>query len=116
MFAFSKHGVAVLTFAMAQAQLIPTPSRADGCTTTSNITQTMYPTPPYWPQCEFDGTLHVYPSYVTATTSVDCHGCDHIRVQTVPLVHCPFMHITASTSETTPSTVHKTVCLSTPAP
>lgn len=104
--------VAAMAFATARAHLVPSP--AGGCTTTSNITQTMFATPPYWPTCEFDGTLRRYPSSVTETTSVDCAGCDHVRVQTVPLVYCPNMRVTATTSETTPSTVRKTVCLSTP--
>lgn len=105
--------VAATAFATARAHLVPSPA---GCTTTSNITQTMFATPPYWPTCEFDGTLRRYPSSVTETTSVGCGGCHHVRVQTVPLVYCPNMRITATTSETTPSTVRKTVCLSTPSP
>ncbi|OAA70392.1 hypothetical protein ISF_02366 [Cordyceps fumosorosea ARSEF 2679] len=79
------------------------------CTTTLNITQTRFATPPYWPQCEFDSTMREYPSTTTTTTSLDCHGCRHIRVQEVPFVYCPYWHYTASTSETTPYTVHETV-------
>ncbi|TQV90687.1 hypothetical protein V2A60_006898 [Cordyceps javanica] len=114
----------------AQAHTIPTPSPSGGgggaeveeegkasrCTTTLSVTQTMFPWPPYWPQCVFDGTARAYPSTVTATTSVDCHGCDRVRVQVVPVVYCPYMHITASASETTARTVHETVCLATPVP
>ncbi|KAM3566229.1 hypothetical protein ARSEF4850_000819 [Beauveria asiatica] len=87
-------------------------SRGGGCTTTSTTTQTMSPTPPYWPQCEFDSTLRAYPSTVTATTWVDCHECEHVLVKTVPRVYCQNMRITAtaSTRETTPYTVHETVC------
>ncbi|OAQ97210.1 hypothetical protein LLEC1_05636 [Akanthomyces lecanii] len=108
------HGlVAAMAVAAAQAHLIPAPA---GCTTTSNITQTMFATPPYWPTCEFDGTLHQYPAYVTETASVDCGGCDHIRVQTVPQVFCPNKFFTATVCEETPYTVQKTVCLPTPAP
>ncbi|KAM3504423.1 hypothetical protein MY10362_003584 [Beauveria mimosiformis] len=90
-------------------------SSRGGCTTTSTTTQTMSPTPPYWPQCDFDSTLRTYPSTVTATTWVDCHECEHLFVETVPRVYCQNMRITAtaSTRETTPYTVHKTVCLPT---
>ncbi|PMB65339.1 hypothetical protein BM221_008695 [Beauveria bassiana] len=86
-----------------------------GCTTTSTTTQTMSPTPPYWPQCEFDSTLRTYPSTVTATTWVDCHECEHLFVKTVPQVYCQNMRITAtaSTRETTPYTEHETVCVPT---
>lgn len=107
----AKLGLAALAVAIAQAHTIPTPS---GCITTSNITQTMYSTPPYWPECEFDSTETAYPSSVTSTTSVDCHGCQHIHIQVVPAVHCPFEQITAYATVTTPYTVHRTVCMTTP--
>ncbi|EGX91520.1 hypothetical protein CCM_05678 [Cordyceps militaris CM01] len=86
----------------------------DDCTSTLRITQTMFATPPYWPQCVFDPTMRWYPATETATTAVDCGGCAHLRVRTVPVVYCPFMHATAETTETTPRAVHETVCLPTP--
>ncbi|KAM3515919.1 hypothetical protein MY11210_000459 [Beauveria gryllotalpidicola] len=114
----SKLLLALLALTTAQAHSSssnpPAPSR--GCTTTSTTTQTMSPTPPYWPQCEYDSTLRTYPSTVTATTWIDCHECEHLFVKTVPRVYCQNMRITAtaSTRETTPYTVHRTVCLPTP--
>lgn len=86
-----------------------------GCTTTLTLTQSRLPTPPYWPQCSWDGTLSIYSSTVTVDSSIDCRGCSDVRVTAVPVVHCPAMIITASVQVATPSTEHRTVCLATPA-
>ncbi|KAM0463519.1 hypothetical protein ACHAO4_000236 [Trichoderma viride] len=86
------------------------------CTTTLTLTQSRLPTPPYWPQCSWDGTLSIYSSTVTVESSIDCHGCSDVRVTAVPVVHCPAMIITASEHVATPSTEHRTVCLATPTP
>ncbi|PNP39026.1 hypothetical protein TGAMA5MH_09252 [Trichoderma gamsii] len=86
------------------------------CTTTLTLTQSRLPTPPYWPQCSWDGTLSIYSSTVTVESSIDCHGCSDVRVTEVPIVHCPAMIITASEHVATPSTLHRTVCLATPTP
>ncbi len=89
----------------------PTPAQDTGCTTTSTVTQTRYSTYPFWQQCEFDGTARIYPSTVTALSSVDCNGCQQIQVRYTPLVNCPLERITATKTETTASTRVKTVCL-----
>ncbi|EGR52874.1 uncharacterized protein TRIREDRAFT_102851 [Trichoderma reesei QM6a] len=60
-----------------------------GCTSTMTLTQSRLPTPPYWPQCSWDGTLSIYSSTVTVTRSVDCRGCANVRVTEAPVVHCP---------------------------
>lgn len=105
--------IMALTVARAQ-NTTPTPSSTvDGCTTTSTITQTLYAAPPYWSACQYDPTYHIYPSSVTTTTSVDCHGCSHLQIKLVPNVFCPAMTINATATETTPFTAHTTVCSST---
>lgn len=91
-------------------------TRAHSCVTTSVTTQTMLPTPPYWPVCSFDGTARIYPSVVTATSSVDCHGCDEIWVRVEPAVFCPNMPITATHTESTALTVTRTSCASSVTP
>ena len=72
----SPQGLLLLTLVcarLAAAQENRDPSK--GCTSTLILTQSRLPTPPYWPQCSWDGTLTVYPSTVTIGRSVDCDGC-----------------------------------------
>ena len=80
------------------------------CVTTMTITYSRLPTPPYWPQCSFDGTERVYTATTTATRAVDCHGCDQVAVSAWPKVHCPAKVITTSVTEATPLTIRETVC------
>ncbi|OTA06713.1 hypothetical protein A9Z42_0074740 [Trichoderma parareesei] len=79
------------------------------------LTQSRLPTPPYWPQCSWDGTLSIYSSTVTVTRSVDCHGCANVRVTEAPVVHCPAKIISTRVRVETPSTTYWTVCSVTPA-
>ncbi|UNI20435.1 hypothetical protein JDV02_006523 [Purpureocillium takamizusanense] len=88
----------------------PTTTTTTGCITTMTVTYSRLSTPPYWPQCSFDGTERIYTSTVTETHSIDCHGCHQVAVRGWPELHCPAMIITASVTEATPSTKHKTVC------
>ncbi|KAH8131377.1 hypothetical protein FP744_10003738 [Trichoderma asperellum] len=89
-------------------------AQAANCTTILTLTQSRLPTPPFWPQCSWDGTMSIYSSTVTVERSVDCHGCSNVRVTEVPVVHCPAMIITASEHVATPSTSYRTVCSETP--
>ncbi|KAL3960558.1 hypothetical protein ACCO45_005675 [Purpureocillium lilacinum] len=57
------------------------PRTATDCITTMTITYSRLPTPPYWPQCSFDGTERIYTSTVTASHAVDCHGCNQVAVR-----------------------------------
>ncbi|UKZ58982.1 uncharacterized protein TrAtP1_000304 [Trichoderma atroviride] len=107
--------LALLGANLATAQQNEVAPRAN-CTTTLTLTQSRLPTPPYWPQCSWDGTLSIYSSTVTVERSIDCHGCSDVRVAVTPIVHCPAMIITASVHVATPSTEHRTVCLATPTP
>ncbi|PTB67592.1 hypothetical protein BBK36DRAFT_3601 [Trichoderma citrinoviride] len=86
-----------------------------GCTTTSTLTLSRLSTPPYWPQCSWDGTLSIYSSTATATRSVDCHGCTDVRITAVPAVHCPAKIISTIVRVGTATTTYKTVCSVTPA-
>jgi len=86
------------------------PTSAAGCTTTMTITVSRLSTPPYWPQCSFDGTERIYSSTVTMSHAVDCHGCNNIQVRYEPIVHCPANIITATAKESTPYTAHRTIC------
>lgn len=85
-----------------------------GCTSTLVLTQSRLPTPPYWPQCSWDGTLTLYPSTVTINRSVDCDGCAAVQVTEVPRVHCPAEIVSTSVYATTPLTLYRTVCSATP--
>ncbi|KAL7902629.1 hypothetical protein HDV63DRAFT_399686 [Trichoderma sp. SZMC 28014] len=108
---------AVLFLALLGANLATAEEhKAANCTTTLTLTQSRLPTPPYWPQCSWDGTLSIYSSTVTVERSIDCHGCSDVRVTEVPVVLCPAMIITASERVATPSTLHVTVCSATPTP
>ncbi|UKZ54651.1 hypothetical protein TrVGV298_008463 [Trichoderma virens] len=100
--------------AMADEDIvIPTKS---GCTSTMTFTQSRLPTPPFWPQCSWNGTVTAYPSTVTVTGSVDCDGCTDVRIVQVPIVHCPVMIISTVIRVSTPSTLYRTVCSATPTP
>ncbi|KAL6871246.1 hypothetical protein J3F83DRAFT_734744 [Trichoderma novae-zelandiae] len=90
------------------------PLQASGCTSTLTLTMSRLPTPPYWPQCAWDGTLSVYSSTVTLPRPVDCGGCADVRVTEVPVVHCPARIISASVRVSTPTTTYRTVCSLTP--
>lgn len=90
--------------------LIGASPAAAGCTTTMTVTQARLPTPPYWPQCSWDGTLRIYPSTATVTRAVDCHGCGAVAVRVTPVVHCPAMIIETTVTEATPTTRARTVC------
>jgi len=106
--------MARITVAMATLALLTTafgqPTPTEACTTTMTTTITRLPTPPYWPQCSFDGTERIYSSTVTMSQAVDCHGCNNIQIRYEPIVHCPNQIITATATEKTPYTVHRTVC------
>ena len=91
---------------------LPSPT-GTGCTTTMIISQTRASTPPYWPECSFDGTERIYAATQTVTNRVDCHGCHNVEIDYEPLVHCPAMIITATSSESTPTTTYETLCSST---
>ncbi|KAL6910297.1 hypothetical protein GGI43DRAFT_6785 [Trichoderma evansii] len=111
--------LALLSANLATAEENQAASQANSpvnCTTTLTLTQSRLPTPPFWPQCSWDGTMSIYSSTVTVDRSIDCHGCSDVRVTEVPIVHCPAMIITASVHVATPSTSHRTVCLATPTP
>lgn len=109
---------AVLFLALLGANLAAAEQHkaAANCTTTLTLTQSRLPTPPYWPQCSWDGTLSIYSSTVTVENSIDCHGCSDVQVTEVPRVNCPAMIITASEHVATPSTLHLTVCSASPTP
>ncbi|KAL7937380.1 hypothetical protein V8C35DRAFT_276883 [Trichoderma chlorosporum] len=92
------------------------PSSLPGCTSTITYTQSRLPTPPFWPQCSWDGTLSVYASTVAVTRAVDCGGCTDVRIVEEPVVHCPAMVITAVEHVATPTTSYLTVCSATPTP
>ncbi|TFB04755.1 hypothetical protein CCMA1212_003064 [Trichoderma ghanense] len=92
----------------------PETAAGPGCTTTITLTQSRLPTPPYWPQCSWDGTLSIYSATVTATRSVDCSGCTEVRVTHVPEVHCPARIVSTSVFVERATTVYETVCLVTP--
>jgi ribosomal protein S27E len=79
-----------------------------------DITYSRLPTPPYWPQCSFDGTERIYPSTTTVYRQVNCKGCSKVTVKEHPEVMCPNMRITASISMATPTTKYETVCSPTP--
>jgi ribosomal protein S27E len=75
-----------------------------------NVTYSRLPTPPYWPQCAWDGTQTIYPATQTAFQQVDCKGCIDVQVHQTPIVHCPAMIINTTTSVATPTTQYMTVC------
>lgn len=112
----STKAVLFLAFLGANLATAEQHKAAANCTTTLTLTQTRLPTPPYWPQCSWDGTMSIYSSTVTVESSIDCHGCSDVRVTEVPRVNCPAMIITASEYVATPSTLHVTVCSATPTP
>ncbi|KAK8920621.1 hypothetical protein VCV18_007924 [Metarhizium anisopliae] len=80
-----------------------------GCTLTTTTTFLRQTGWPHWPQCSFDGTERIYSSTVTMNTAVDCHGCSYIRVISKPKARCPVKIQTIKT-ESTPYTVHRTIC------
>ncbi|POR34749.1 Uncharacterized protein TPAR_05070 [Tolypocladium paradoxum] len=99
-----------MTVSILSLLVVSAKTAAAGCTTTVTITQPHLPTPPYWPQCSWDGTLRIYPSTATVARTVDCHGCDAVEVRVTPVVHCPAMVIKATATEATATTLHRTVC------
>jgi hypothetical protein len=107
--------LALFGAAFATAEQNEAPSHTN-CTTTLTLTQSRLPTPPYWPQCSWGGTLSIYPSTVTVDCAVDCHGCSDIVIRETPIVLCPAEIITTSEYVKTPSTYHRTVCSATPTP
>ncbi|OAQ62208.1 hypothetical protein VFPPC_16625 [Pochonia chlamydosporia 170] len=77
--------LASLAFAMSTlGRVPPTPAAASAsasdCTTTMTITASPLPTPPFWPQCSFDGTERIYSSTVTMNHAIDCHGCRYVQL------------------------------------
>ncbi|RFU76807.1 hypothetical protein TARUN_5393 [Trichoderma arundinaceum] len=87
-----------------------------GCTSTMTVTLSRLPTPPYWPQCSWDGTMSIYAATVTLNRPVDCDGCTDVRVTAVPQVHCPAKIISTTVHVRTPTTVYRTICSATPTP
>ncbi|KAL7944319.1 hypothetical protein V8C42DRAFT_358506 [Trichoderma barbatum] len=87
-----------------------------GCTSTMTLTLSRLPTPPYWPQCSWDGTMSIYSSTVTVYQPLDCNGCTDVRVTAVPMVHCPAKIISTSVYVATPTTTYHTICSATPTP
>lgn len=85
-------------------------SDIEDCTSTIDITISRLATPPYWPQCSFDGTMTAYPATVTQSQEVDCGGCLNVEVSSSPEINCPAMIYNASTSVETPTTEWTTVC------
>ncbi|KID88702.1 hypothetical protein MGU_04045 [Metarhizium guizhouense ARSEF 977] len=99
----------ITTVVLAILALTTDAKAKKGCTLTTTTTFLRETTSPYWPQCSFDGTERIYSSTVTMNTAVDCHGCSHIRVISKPSVHCP-AKVKAIETESTPYTVHRTIC------
>jgi hypothetical protein len=95
----------------------PGPTRAgrpdpdiEACTSTMEITYSRLPTPPYWPECAWDGTQRLYTTTQTVYHSVDCKGCSEVEVHRNPKVHCPAKIINATMDVATPTTEYKTIC------
>ncbi|KHN99324.1 uncharacterized protein MAM_03022 [Metarhizium album ARSEF 1941] len=102
--------VVTAVFALAAEALPQATPAGEGCTTTLTVTETPMPTPPYWRACSFDGTARIYSSTVTMSHGVNCHGCHRVSVSYEPPVHCPANIFKATRTESTPYTIHTTVC------
>jgi len=76
------------------------PAAAAACTVTLDR--------PTWNCPSWDGTFTIYPSAVLQYTSVNCKGCDHVDANDIHF--CPNMQVTATRTESTPSTFWSTVC------
>ncbi|KAH6610137.1 hypothetical protein Trco_000157 [Trichoderma cornu-damae] len=55
-----------------------------GCTSTMTLTLSRLPTPPYWPQCSWDGTLSIFPATVTLVYHHTLSHRKHIPFPSLP--------------------------------